>query len=85
MNAIEGAADNTALTLGMKRQLAGKAGCDRVIYLRSSAAEESICCIRRFCTDSVVACSEDSAALENAKQGRFAASVPPSVSTLTSS
>ena len=42
--AVEGAADkNTTLILGMKRQLAGKAGCNCVIYLISSAAEESIC------------------------------------------
>ena len=68
MNAIEGAADkNTALILGMERQLACKAGCDRVIYLISSAAEESICCIRRFFTNCFVACSEDSTTFENAQ------------------
>ena len=65
MNAVEGAADKNTLILGMKRQLAGNASCNCVIYLISSAAEKSICCIRRFGTDSFATCSEDSAALEN--------------------
>ena len=39
MNAVEGAADKNTLILGMKRQLAGNASCNCVIYLISSAAE----------------------------------------------
>ena len=46
MNAVEGAADkDTALILGMKCQLAGKARSNHVISLIGSTAEESISCI----------------------------------------
>ena len=67
MSTIESAADKyTALVLGMKRQLAGNAGAKYVISVIGSTAEESKGCVCRFYSNRFVACSEDSAAFENA-------------------
>ena len=86
MNAVEGAADKyTALILGMKCQLAGNASAIHVISVIGSTTEESKGSVCRFHPNSVVACSEDSAAFENAQQRCFATPMPPPVSTLTSS